>query len=403
MGEFLKVLTYQQASQLLKENFKQLAIESLPLENCYNRVLAADIISPENMPSFSRSTVDGFAVSCEDSFGSSESLPGMLDYAGTVVMGQIPDFSIAKGQCAWIPTGGMLPSGCDAVVMMEYTEKLDDHTVLIFRPVGLWENVMQEGEDIAGGEQVFSRGKIMRPQDIGLLASLGIQPIDVYKKYQVGVLSTGDEIIPWQEKPVPGQVRDVNSCAVSSAIESCGAIPGNYPLVGDNLQSLKQAIVHGLEENDILLVSGGSSVGVADYTLEAMLSLPDSEMLFHGIAMKPGKPTLAVRVGSKLIIGLPGHPVSALMVFHVVCAPILRWTSAGLYKPACLTTNVASQAGRDDFIPVRLLNSDEGLQAQALLGKSGLMNILAKADGYIQIPYEKQGIKAGDEVVVTMF
>lgn len=403
MGEFLKVLTYQQASQLLNENFKQLVTESLPLENCYNRVLAADIISPENIPSFSRSTVDGYAVRCEDTFGSSESLPGMLDYAGTVVMGKVPDFTIQNGQCAWIPTGGMLPPGCNAVVMMEYTEKLDDHTVLIFKPAGLWESVMQEGEDIAKGEQVFNQGKIMRPQDIGMLASLGVQPIDVYKKIRAGVLSTGDEIIPWQEKPVPGQIRDVNSCVISSAIETCGAIPNNYPLVGDDLKNLKAAIARGLEENDLLLVSGGSSVGVADYTLEAMLSLPDTQLLFHGIAMKPGKPTLAVRVGSKLIIGLPGHPVSALMVFHIICAPLLRWTSAGLYKTARLTTNVASQAGRDDFIPVRLLTSEQGLQAQALLGKSGLMNILAKADGYIQIPYEKQGIKAGDEVVVTLF
>ncbi len=243
----------------------------------------------------------------------------------------------------------------------------------------------------------------MRPQDIGLLASLGVQPVEVYKKYRAGVLSTGDEIIPWREKPAPGQVRDVNSCAISSAIESCGAIPRNYPLVGDDLQYLKEAIARGWEENDLLLVSGGSSVGVADYTLEAMLSLPDAELLFHGIAMKPGKPTLAVRAGSKLIIGLPGHPVSALMVFHIICAPLLRWSSTGLYKPARLTTNVASQAGRDDFVPVRLLDSDEGLQAQALLGKSGLMNILAKADGYIHIPYEKQGIKAGEEVVVTLF
>lgn len=403
MGEFLKVLTYQQAKQLLTVNFNRLDTESVALETCLNRVLATDIISPENIPSFSRSTVDGFAVSCEDTFGSSESLPGMLDYTGTVMMGQSPDFTIKTGQCAWIPTGGMLPSGCNAAVMMEYTEKLDEETVLIFRPAGIWENVMQEGEDIASGEQVFDRGKIMRPQDIGLLASLGIQNITAYKRYRVGVLSTGDEIIPLYEKPDPGQVRDVNSCAISSAIESCGAIPANYPLVGDDLQHLKEAIARGLESNDLLLVSGGSSVGVADYTLEAMLAMPDSELLFHGIAMKPGKPTLAVRAGKKVIIGLPGHPVSALMVFHIICAPLLRWSSSGLQKQAHLTSNVASQAGRDDFVPVRLLASDEGLQAQALLGKSGLMNILAKADGYIHIPYEKQGIKAGDEVAVTLF
>lgn len=403
MGEFLKVVTYQQANLLLRQHFRQADSELIPLENGLNRVLAAAIISPENMPSFTRSTVDGYAVNCEDTFGSSESLPGMLDYAGTVVMGQKTDFILQSNQCAWIPTGGMLPTGSNAVVMVEYTEKLDDDTILLSRPAGLFENVMQEGEDIACGEMVFTRGKRMRPQDIGLMASLGIQEISVYRKLRVGVLSTGDEVIPIQQKPDPGQVRDVNSCAISSAVESCGGIARSYPLVGDDLQCLKESIARGLEENDLLLVSGGSSVGVADYTLEAMLSMPDSELLFHGIAMKPGKPSLAVRTGQKLIIGLPGHPVSALMVFHIICAPLLRGSSAGIQRQACLTTNVASQAGRDDFIPVRLLESDIGLQAQALLGKSGLMNILAKADGYIHIAYEKQGIKAGDEVAVTLF
>lgn len=403
MGEFLKVVSYQQASLLLNKHFPPADTKSVLLERTFNRVLAEDIVSPENIPSFTRSTVDGFAVNCEDTYGSSESLPGMLTFAGTIVMGQKPDFTLKQGQCAWIPTGGMLPAGSNAVVMVEYTEKLDAETVLLSRPAALFENVMQEGEDIAIEELVFSRGKIMRPQDIGLLASLGIQEITVYNKYRVGILSTGDEIIPLQQKPDPGQVRDVNSCAISSAVESCGAISRNYPLVPDDLPSLKEAIARGLEENDLLLVSGGSSVGVADYTLEAMLSMPDAELLFHGIAMKPGKPSLAVRTGQKLIIGLPGHPVSALMVFNIVCAPLLRGSAAGMPKLAYLTTNVASQAGRDDFVPVRLLESNAGLQAQALLGKSGLMNILAKADGYIHIASEKQGIKAGDEVAVTLF
>lgn len=403
MGEFLKVLTYQQASLLLQGHFGQTDTEILPLESCFNRVLAEDIVSLENMPAFTRSTVDGYAVNCEDTFGSSETLPGMMESAGTIMMGQPADFELKNGQCAWIPTGGMLPAGSNAVVMVEYTEKLDDQTVLVSKPVGLYENVMQAGEDIAEGELVFTGGKLMRPQDIGLLASLGIAELKVYKKYQVGILSTGDEIIPLREKPELGQIRDVNSCAVSTAVESCGADYRSYPLVGDDLPQLKTAIARGLAENDLLLVSGGSSVGVADYTLEAMLAMPDSELLFHGVAMKPGKPTMAVRSGRKLIIGLPGHPVSALMVFHIICAPLLRRFSAAMHAKASLTSNIASQAGRDDFIPVRLLESEEGLKAQALLGKSGLMNILAKADGYIHIAYEKQGIKAEDEVLVTLF
>lgn len=398
----MKVLTYQQARDILAENFSWSGTESLPLNKCCDRLLAEDIISPENIPAFIRSSVDGYAVDCEDTFGSSESLPGMLEYTGEIIMGSEPDFTIGSGQCAWIPTGGMLPSGSNAVVMVEYTEKLDDKTILTSRPVGPWENVMQTGEDIATGELVFSRGKRLRPQDIGLLASLGINEIEVGKLNRVGVISTGNEIIPIQEKPALGQVRDVNSYAISAAIQSGGALASVYPIVADSPADLKDAMACGLMENDLLLVSGGSSVGIADYTLEAMLSFPDSKLLFHGIAMKPGKPTLAVRVGRQLIIGLPGHPVSALMVFHIVCASLLssfrRQTVQGR-----LLQNIASQAGRDDFIPVRLIAHGNELTVQPLLGKSGLMNILAQADGYIHIEYEKQGLYNSEMVTVILF
>lgn len=402
MGEFLKVFTYQQARNLLDQHFSLADTELLPLERCTNRLLAADIISPENIPAFTRSTVDGYAVACEDTFGSSENLPGILDYSGEVLMGQQPGFAIAAGQCAWIPTGGMLPTGSNAVVMVEYTEKLDDKTILTSRPVGPWENVMQAGEDIAEGKQVFSRGQRMRAQDIGLLASLGIHELSVFKICRVGVISTGDEVIPIHKKPALGQVRDVNSYAIGSAIQSCGAITVNYPLVPDDPVQLRDAMTHGLAENELLLVSGGSSVGTADYTLEAMLSFPDSELLFHGIAMKPGKPTLAVRVGKQLIIGLPGHPVSALMVFHIICASLLNSFSRQTMQGRLLI-NVASQAGRDDFIPVRLIESEGELTVQPLLGKSGLMNILAQADGYIHIEYEKQGLYSSEVVTVNLF
>jgi len=402
MAEFLKVLTYQSAREILRQNFAAPGAEIISLEKCFDRILAEDITSPENIPAFTRSTVDGYAVNCEDSYGSSESLPGMIEYIGSVLMGEKSRMMLAPGQCAWVPTGAMMPTGSNAVVMVEYTERLDEKTVLIFRPVAAWENVMQVGEDIAAGEQVFQRGHKIRPQDIGLLASLGIKELPVYKPYRTGILSTGDEIIPFRNQPQPGQIRDVNTCAVSAALQSCAAIPCPYPLVKDDLPALKKAIARGLEENDLLLVSGGSSVGIADYTLEAMLSFPDSELLFHGIAIKPGKPTLAVRTGSQLIIGLPGHPVSALMIFHIICAPLLRQYKAWQEKGR-LTVNIASQAGRDDFIPAKLLESETGSAVQPLLGKSGLMNILAQADGYIHIPYEKQGLLANEEVTVTLF
>jgi molybdopterin molybdotransferase len=402
MPEFLKVLSYPQAQRLLIANLPPREVETVPLDKANYKILAQDLESTEDMPAFTRSTVDGYALKAEDSFGSSESLPGMLEFAGAVPMGQVPQFKINRGQCAWIPTGGMLPVGCDAVVMVEYTERLGEDTILLSRPVAPGENVMLRGEDIGKGETVFKSGRLLKAQEIGLLASLGVNTVPVYKPYNVGILSTGDEIIPLEQTPMTGQIRDVNSYTISAALEACGANPNRYPLVKDDFGSLQIAVDKALNHNDILIMSGGSSVGTADYSVQVMLSFPDSEMLFHGIAIKPGKPTIGVRVGQKLIIGLPGHPVSALMVFNILCAPIIGKTSPRQID-AKITVNIASQPGRDDFIPVQLLEDDEERHAKPLLGKSGLMSIIAQADGYIHIPYEKQGIKAGNIVKVNLF
>lgn len=402
MPEFLKVLTYQNARQLLMDNFPRREIEYVALEECNNRLLAKDITSPEDIPAFNRSTVDGYAVRAEDTFGSSESLPGMLDYINSVHIGSEPQFLIAGGQCAWIPTGGMLPAGTNAAVMVEYTEKLGEDTILVSRPVAPGENIMQIGEDIKKEAVIFYRGKIMKAQEIGLLASLGIKSVPVLQPYRIGIISTGDEIVPLHQVPAVGQVRDVNSYSIAAALESCGALPQRYPLVEDDRAALYRSVEQALQDNDVVIMSGGSSVGVADYSVEVMLSFPDSEMLFHGIAVKPGKPTIGARVGRKLIIGLPGHPVSALMVFNILCAPVISPASVHQVD-AQITVNVASQPGRDDFIPVQLGENTEPRQARPLLGKSGLMSILAQADGYVHIPYEKQGIKAGEMVKVTLF
>jgi molybdopterin molybdotransferase len=402
MPEFLKVLTYQKARQLIIDHFPSRKIEYLPLEMCNHRVLALDITSPEDMPAFARTTVDGYAVRAEDTFGSSESLQGMMDCINEVRMGEEPLFEIGNGQCAWIPTGGMLPKGTNAAVMVEYTEKLGLDTILVSRPVAPGENVMQKGEDVSRGQTIFHSGRILKAQEIGLLASLGMDQVPVFKPYNIGILSTGDEIINLDQVPQIGQVRDVNSYSLAAALESCGAIPRRYPLVEDNFVELQKAMDRALKDNDILIMSGGSSVGVADYSVEVMMSFPNSEMLFHGIAVKPGKPTIGVRVGEKLIIGLPGHPVSALMVFYILCAPVIS-PAAVRQVEARVTVNVASQPGRDDFIPVQLLEDEEGRQAKPLLGKSGLMSIISQADGYVHIAYEKQGIKAGEMVKVNMF
>lgn len=402
MAEFLKVVRYDEARNLIADNFPVRRIEIISLDKALNRVLAEDVVSPEDIPSFNRSTVDGYAINAEDSYGSSESLPAILDFAATVNMGEKPDFNIKRGECAWIPTGGMLPEGSNAAVMVEYSECLDENTVLVNRPAGPWENVMLRGEDISQGEIVFRAGKVLKPHDIGLLASLGISRVTVLKPLLIGIISTGDEIIAVDQMPVLGQIRDVNSYGISTAVENCGSITQVYPIVKDKAAELKKAVEKGLIENDLLIISGGSSVGIADYSLEVMLSIPGAELLFHGIALKPGKPTMAVRVDNKLILGLPGHPVSALMIFNVLCSPALRAEST-IDHFARLSVNIASQPGRDDFIPVKIEEKDNEYIASPLLGKSGLMNILARADGYINIAYEKQGLKAGEMVKVKLW
>lgn len=402
MGEFLKVLTYQNACRQLEHSFPKPQVKDAPLFECLHSRLADKLSSPEDMPSFTRSTVDGYAVMASDTFGSSEALPAFLTLAGEVQMGEQPNFRINPGQCSWIPTGGMLPLGTNAAVMVEYTEKLDQETILVYKPVGPFENIMQQGEDVGKGQILFERGKKLRAQDIGILASLGITHLSVFQPYNIGIISTGDEIIPITQHPALGQIRDVNSYAIGAAARACGAIPNLYPIVSDKFEDLKATVARALEENDVLMMSGGSSVGIMDMTLDVLMSFPRAELLFHGIAVKPGKPTMAVKIGRQVVVGLPGHPVSALTVFNIICAPLLRFSDPVVVE-AQMPENVASQAGRDDFIPVQLVTRDGIRLARPLLGKSGLMSIMAQADGYIHIPYENQGLEAGDQVGVFLY
>jgi molybdopterin molybdotransferase len=402
LTEFFKVVRFEEAQKLLRDNFPPLQTEKVELSRSLNRVLARDVLSHEDMPAFERSTVDGYAVRARDTFGSTESIPGFLTLKGEVLMGQEPGFSIEQGECAWVPTGAMLPSGADGVVMMEYTEKLGEDTVLISRPAGPYDNVIRIGEDARWGEVLFSQGSRLRAQDIGVLAALGITEVQVFSPMHVGIVSSGDEIVPIEEVPTVGQVRDVNSYTLAAALTNMGGIPCTYGIISDNRDLLSQGLEKALEENEVVLLSGGSSVGERDFSLEVLLSFPDSELLFHGVAARPGKPTLAVRIGERLVVGLPGHPVAAFMMFTVLCMPLLGPVPARQVR-AVLNANVASQAGRDDFLRVELSDSGEGMVAAPVYGKSGLIRILSLADGFVHIPYEKQGFKAGESVLVTLF
>ncbi len=386
--------------------------EQVGLINAYRRVLAESIVSTENIPGFNRATVDGFAVKASDTYGASDSLPAYLDLVGEIKMAERPSYLLQSGQAVKISTGGMLPEGADAVVMLEYTESLSSSMIEIGRSVSSWENVLREDEDIKKEEVVLKKGHHLRPQDVGLLAALGREKVKVFKKPIVAIISTGDEVIPINNKPMPGQVRDINTFALGASVEQMDCIPYYSGIIKDDEKRLKLELQKCIEnpEIDLVLISGGSSVGTRDFTLDVLNSLGPPGVLAHGLALKPGKPTIISLNKEKVFIGLPGHPVSALMVFDNVVREIITDLKGeavhfGQRKTveALLESNIFSEAGREEYVRVLLKQKNGHLWAVPVLGKSGMISSLAKADGYVTIGLNQEGLYQGQKVNVTIF
>ena len=386
--------------------------EQVGLINAYRRVLAESIVSTENIPGFNRATVDGFTVKASDTYGASDSLPAYLDLVGEIKMAERPSYLLQSGQAVKISTGGMLPEGADAVVMLEYTESLSSSMIEIGRSVSSWENVLREDEDIKKEEVVLKKGHHLRPQDVGLLAALGREKVKVFKKPIVAIISTGDEVIPINNKPMPGQVRDINTFALGASVEQMDCIPYYSGIIKDDEKRLKLELQKCIEnpEIDLVLISGGSSVGTRDFTLDVLDSLGPPGVLVHGLALKPGKPTIISLNKEKVFIGLPGHPVSALMVFDNVVREIItdlkgETTHFGQRKTveALLESNIFSEAGREEYVRVLLKQKNGHLWAVPVLGKSGMISSLAKADGYVTIGLNQEGLYQRQKVNVTIF
>lgn len=405
----LTVTGYNQTMQLLQNELKCLRIETenLLIEKASGRTLAQDIWAKEDIPPYDRSVMDGFAVLAADTFGAGASLPVMLEIAGEVGMGEYVTQALQKGRAFRIPTGGMLPPGSDGVVMVEYTEELDANTVLIEKSISPGENIIRKGEDIRAGERLFLKGHVLRPQDIGALAALGICTVAVYKQIRIGIISTGNEIVNLADKMKPGKIRDINTYALAAAIEKDGFLPETYGIVSDEFVELKNMLVLALQENDAVLISGGSSVGVMDMTLSVIDSIDNSKILIQGIALKPGKPTIAARVNLKPVFGLPGHPVSAFIVYHTVIAPVMR--NLGLIekepivKNAFFSENYATQPGRDEFIMVKLTEKEGKTFAEPVYAKSGMFLTITTADGLVRVPANKEGLYQNEQVTVELF
>ena len=408
MKSFFQVKHSEEIFQLIA-SFPPLDRETVPLGNALKRVLAEDLLSPEDLPHFPRATMDGYAVRARDTFGASEAIPALVTLAGEIGMGQAAPEPVEPGRCFRIATGGMVPPKADAVVMVEHTQLLNERMVEIFKSVSPGDHVIRVGEDLRQGQPILSRGHRLRPQDLGLLAGIGIREISVYRRPQVAIISTGDEIVPIDTRPPSGFVRDINAFTLPALVWEAGGVPDFLGHSRDVLADLREKCGEALERADVVLISGGSSVGSRDFTLEVIGSFPQSRILAHGISISPGKPTILARIGEKILWGLPGHTASAMVVFSVFVKPCLnRLEGEEQAKTvprikARLTRNLASAQGRDDYIRVALRTASEGWEAEPILGQSGLISTLVRSDGLICIDRFTEGLEKGAEVEVRLF
>ncbi|HJX09382.1 MAG TPA: gephyrin-like molybdotransferase Glp [Candidatus Binatia bacterium] len=408
---FFKVLAPQEALRLLLA-VESVGTEVVPTIKARARVLAEDLYSAVDLPHFHRAAMDGYAVKAKDTFGASQSLPAYLKLAGVVEMGKEATQAVNSGEAIRISTGGMMPPQADAVVMVEYTDETDAGLVEIHRGVSPAQNVIQIGDDIKKGELVFQRGRRLKAHDLGALTGVGISSVPVYKRPRVGLISTGDEIVDADTEPRPGQVRNINQHSLAGLIEECGGDLKDWGVIRDDRGDLSKAIGEALEWGDLVLLSGGSSMGAKDIALETILSFPNSEFIFHGISIAPGKPTIFAKACSKPILGLPGYPVSALVIFDLFGAPLIRRLGGESVDAlqrfsrsvrARLKTNIASQLGREDYVRVTLERQSDRLIATPLPSKSGAIFTLVKADGMVRIEMNQDGLEQGEEVEVILF
>ncbi|HOP47184.1 MAG TPA: molybdopterin molybdotransferase MoeA [Desulfobacteraceae bacterium] len=410
MKSFFTVKKPEEVLKLI-DQFTPCGVEIIPVENALGRILSQDIIAKENLPDFFRSSMDGYAVKAENTFGASESLPCILELAGEVLMGQAPGMTLAEGQAVKISTGGMLPEGANGVVMVEYCHLLDDKTIEVSRTIAPLENVIQPGDDLKIGSTVLKKGCKLRPQDLGVIAGLAYSNISVFTKPKVAIISTGDEIIPINETPGVGQVRDINRYTLGAFCQMFGADPIYAGICRDDFNALKKMIDNVMEKADSIWISGGSSVGTRDLTLKVFESLHDFELLVHGISISPGKPTIIGRSESKPIIGLPGHVASAMVVAQVYLRHLLLRlsgytdsSSASRYRiNAIISQNIESASGREDYIRVKLTEKGNVLIAEPVFGKSGLISTLVDSDGLVRVDMNTEGLYEGQMIEVLLF
>ena len=415
----LKVDTLIEAENKLKEQFEGFDWRTLeiPLHESVGRYIAQDINSNENLPGFDRSVVDGYALRAKETVGAGESSPVFFDLTDSVEMGEIWQGELEEGYATYVATGGMVPRGADGVVMIEHTEKLDDHVIAIHTPVAPLEGVMSFDEDISKGQNLYKKGHRIRPVDVGVLAAIGTAVIFVFDEPVVSVVSTGDEIVSIIENPIPGKVRDVNSFALASLVQETGCRIGGVYLIEDDAAKLEAILKEALTHSDLVLMSGGSSQGHKDHSQQVIDSLGKPGVITHGLALKPGKPTILGIIEDThctccnrktLVAGLPGHPVAAIGVYHLLIEPFIKRTffkceEKPVQIKGALMENLAAGEGRETLITVRLEKTKKVYSVYPIHGKSGAISQLLSGDRYLVIPSGQEGLLEGSVVDVTLF
>jgi molybdopterin molybdotransferase len=410
LPELFNVVTPEEARRIFCGHLNpNTTLERVAVADALDRITRQDVHSPSDLPAFARSTMDGYAVRAADTYGATEGVPGYLKVIGEVLMGRSVEITVSAGQAAIEHTGGMLPDGADAVVMVENTQQVDAATIEVFRPVAPGENVIQVGEDLRCGDLLVPAGHWLRPQDLGGLMGAGVTEIDLAPRPVVAVISTGDEIVPPEREVGPGQVRDINTHTLSAQIRRSGGVPWSLGIIPDNRRALTEAAERALEGADVVIITAGSSVSVRDLTARVIADLGEPGILVHGVATRPGKPTILAVAQGKPVVGLPGNPVSAMVIFDVMVSPAL-YLLAGCTDPparptvdAYLARNLASTTGREDYVQVKLEQRDGERWAVPVLGESNLITTMIKADGMVQVPLDKHGLPEGERVTVSLF
>jgi molybdopterin molybdotransferase len=403
--EFFHVLPVSEALRGFRPS-RMTAVESVPRDEALGRVPASPVITDHALPGFARSTVDGYAVRAADTHGASEAIPAYLEVTGQVRMGSSPGLTVPSGSAAQIPTGAAIPEGADAVVMIEHTHATMPGAVEVTRPVAVGDGIVRADEDAAPGAVIAPSGRPLRAQDLGMLAAAGVTEVEVRVRPRVAIVSTGDEVVPPYTRDLqPGQVRDATASALAALVTRAGGEPSFHGIVPDDLELLVKTLRSAVTDSDLLLVSAGSSVGARDETAEAVAALGPPGVFCHGLAIRPGKPTLLAECAGVPVIGLPGNPLSALVVFRMVGLPVLRLLAGTDLPPPEPTTqaifarSLASAAGRLDVVQVQILDG----VATPLFGHSALLSVLTAADGYVVVPEPVTGLDAGTPVTVTLY